>query len=315
MIHPQGADRPARAMLGVLLVTTASVSFGFMPLLQRWVTGSDPDVSTAMMLMLRFSLASATLLAIILWRRMPLPRGKTLWCYVAMGAVGYFGEAYCYFGALLFLPGGLVSLLLYTYPAFVTLASWWLLGTRPTPRTTVALAIGTSGMALTILPTINAAHGEGTGRWAGLALGIGTAVIYAGYVLAGGAMAKRWEGPLQGAFVIMASAAAMFAGVALASGDPLPSNAVAWTGIAGLALLCSVVAITCLLGGLAILGPVRTSALSLVEPLATVLVGAALLGERIGWLTGAGGMLILGGAALSIEPAAAPTTKHTSDRS
>ncbi len=309
-----GTSGASRTAAGVVMVTAASVSFGFMPLFQRWVTGSDPHISTAMLLMLRFSLASAALLTIILWRRLPLPRGKVLACYVLMGALGYFGEAYCYFGALLHLPGGLVSLLLYTYPTFVTLASWWWLGARPTPRTSLALAAGTLGMALTIVPTINAGGGEGPGRWIGLALGVGTAVIYAGYVLAGGAMATRWNGPLQGAFVIMTSAAAMFAGVAVASGDPLPSGAAAWTGIAALALLCSVVAITCLLGGLAILGPVRTSAISLVEPLATVLVGAALLGERIGWLTGAGGVLILAGAALSIGPAAT-TTEAEPDRS
>jgi DME family drug/metabolite transporter len=94
----------------------------------------------------------------------------------------------------------------------------------------------------------------------------------------------------------------MFAGVAIASGDPLPSTAAAWTGVVALAILCSVVAITCLLAGLAILGPVKTSALSLVEPLATVLVGATLLGERLGWPAGLGGAFILGGAALSIVP-------------
>ena len=40
-----------------------------------------------------------------------MPRGRVLGWYVLMGAVGYLGEAYCYFGALRFLPGGLVSLL------------------------------------------------------------------------------------------------------------------------------------------------------------------------------------------------------------
>ena len=292
----------SRAWAGALLVVTASVSFGFMPLFQRMVTAADPNISTAMLLMLRFTLASAVLLCVIVWRRLPMPRGRVLGWYVLMGAVGYFGEAYCYFGALLHLPGGLVALLLYLYPTFVTLASWWWLGARPTGRTIAAVAIGTLGMALTIVPTIGQVEGGGAGRWIGLALGVGTAVIYAAYVIAGGTLARHWNGPLQGAFVVMASAAVMFAGVALASGDPLPSTARAWTGIASLAILCSVVAITCLLAGLAILGPVKTSALSLVEPLATVLVGATLLGERIGWLAGLGGVLILGGAALSIVP-------------
>jgi drug/metabolite transporter (DMT)-like permease len=292
----------SRAWAGALLVVTASVSFGFMPLFQRMVTAADPNVSTAMLLMLRFALASAVLLCVIVWRRLPMPRGRVLGWYVLMGAVGYFGEAYCYFGALRFLPGGLVSLLLYLYPTFVTLASWWWLGARPTGRTIAAVAVGTVGMALTIVPSIGHVEGDASGRGIGLVLGVGTAVIYAAYVIAGAAISRRWQGPLQGAFIVMASAAAMFAGVAIASGDPLPSTAGAWTGVVALAILCSVVAITCLLAGLAILGPVKTSALSLVEPLATVLVGATLLGERLGWPAGLGGAFILGGAALSIVP-------------
>ena len=292
----------SRAWAGALLVVTASASFGFMPLFQRMVTAADPNISTAMLLMLRFTLASAVLLCVIVCRRLPMPRGRVLGWYVLMGAVGYFGEAYCYFGALRFLPGGLVSLLLYLYPTFVTLASWWWLGARPTGRTIAAVAVGTVGMALTIMPSIGHVEGDASGRGIGLVLGVGTAVIYAAYVIAGAAISRHWQGPLQGAFIVMASAAAMFVGVAIASGDPLPSTAAAWTGVVALAILCSVVAITCLLAGLAILGPVKTSALSLVEPLATVLVGATLLGERLGWPAGLGGALILGGAALSIVP-------------
>lgn len=307
-----------RAWVGGALVVTASVSFGFMPFFQRMVAASDPDVSTAMLLTLRFSIAAAALLGAILWKRLPMPGGRVLWWYLLMGAIGYFGEAYCYFGALRHLPGGLVALLLYLYPTFVTLASWWWLDARPTGRTIAAVAVGTLGMVLTIVPTIGQVESDGAGRWVGLALGVGTAIIYAAYVIAGGTIARHWNGPLQGAFVVMASAAVMFAGVALASRDPLPSTAGAWTGIVALAILCSVVAITCLLAGLAILGPVKTSALSLVEPLATVLVGATLLGERLGWLAGLGGAFILAGAALSIVPRTAATkaaTKATTDHS
>lgn len=297
-----------RTLYGILCVLAAGIGFGFMPLFKRWVDDSDPGVTTAMLLMLRFAIAAAVLLVVILALRLPMPRGKTLAGYVLMGCIGYFGEAYCFFGALNYIPGGLVSLLLYTYPAFVTIAAWRFMGERLTPWSIGSLVIASVGMAMTILPTLSADAGAGPAqhRWLGIALGLGTAIIYGAYVLAGSVLGRAWNGPLQSSFIVMSSAAAMFAGVALAHGDRFPNASGAWIGAITLAIVGSVIAITALLAGLAILGPVKTSALSLVEPLSTVIVGAIFLNEHLGGTQLVGGVLILVGAGLAIRPAKAP---------
>jgi drug/metabolite transporter (DMT)-like permease len=292
-----------RRFIGILCVLAAGISFGFMPLFKRWVVEADPTVSTAMLLMLRFGLASAILLPLIAARKLPMPKGRILLGYVAMGCIGYFGEAYCFFGALNHIPGGLVSLLLYTYPAFVTLGAWALFGERPSAWTLASLGVASAGMAMTIVPTLAETSETlpGANRLLGVALGLGTALIYGAYVLAGTALSRRFEGPLQSSFIVMSSAAAVFAGIVLWHREPLPTSAGVWAAAASLAVVGSVIAITALLAGLAILGPVKTSALSLVEPLATVLIGAAFLHERLTPVQLAGGGLILLGAALSIR--------------
>lgn len=294
-----------RKLIGILCVLAAGIGFGFMPLFKRWVSDADPGVSTAMLLLLRFSIAAAVLLVVILALRLPMPRGRILGGYILMGCIGYFGEAYCFFGALNYIPGGLVSLLLYTYPAFVTLAAWRFMGERLTAWTLLSLLTASIGMAMTILPTLaaegNPAHAGH--RWLGVLLGLGTALIYGLYVLFGSVLGKRWNGPLQSSFIVMSSAAAMFLGVALVQGDRLPNAAGAWVGAVTLALVGSVIAITALLAGLAILGPVKTSALSLVEPLSTVVVGAIFLNEHLSPVQLAGGALILAGAGMAVKPA------------
>lgn len=293
-----------RNLFGILCVLAAGISFGFMPLFKRWVSDADPGVSTAMLLLLRFSIAAAVLLGVIVAMRLPMPKGRILVGYILMGCIGYFGEAYCFFGALNFIPGGLVSLLLYTYPAFVTLAAWRFMGERLTAWTVLSLLTASVGMAMTILPTLTADHGPANAghRWIGVMLGLGTALIYGLYVLVGSVLGKQWNGPLQSSFIVMSSAAAMFLGVALVQGDRLPNAAGAWIGAITLALVGSVIAITALLAGLAILGPVKTSALSLVEPLSTVVVGALFLNEHLTPVQLVGGALILAGAGMAVKP-------------
>lgn len=301
-----------RRLLGILFVLAAGVSFGFMPLFKRWVVEADPTVSTAMLLMLRFGIASAILLPLIAVRRLPMPKGRVLAGYVVMGCLGYFGEAYCFFGALNHIPGGLVSLLLYTYPAFVTVGAWMLFGERPSTWTLASLAVASAGMAMTILPTLTGTSepSPGASRVMGVVLGLGTAVIYGAYVLGGTALSRRFEGPLQSSFIVMSSATAAFAGVVLWHREPLPTAHGVWVAAASLAVVGSVIAITSLLAGLAILGPVKTSALSLVEPLATVLIGATFLHERLAPVQLAGGGLILLGAALSIRRPASSSAER-----
>jgi drug/metabolite transporter (DMT)-like permease len=290
-----------RQLFGVLCVLTAGISFGFMPLFKRWIITSDPQVSNPVILFLRFSIAACVLGVITFAARLPMPKGRVLLAYIAMGCIGYFGEAYCFFGALDYISGALVSLLLYTYPAFVTLGAWKFMGERLTARTIAALIVATAGMTLTVWPALSE-HSAGGGKLIGIALGIGTAIIYGGYVLTGSVLSRHWNGPIQSSLVIMSSAAAMFAGVAVFRGDSLPHGTGAWVGVVSLSLVTSVIAITALLAGLAILGPVRTSALSLVEPLSTVVVGSLFMNERLVGVQWVGGILILTGAALSISP-------------
>ena len=110
--------------------------------------------------------------------RLSWPRGRDLAILVGMGALGYVGQAFCYFSALRHASAGLTALLLYLYPALVTLASA-ALGRQPlTRRTSLAVAASLAGIVLL-------AFGGLAGSWLGMLFGAGAAVIYTGYILVG----------------------------------------------------------------------------------------------------------------------------------
>jgi drug/metabolite transporter (DMT)-like permease len=281
--------------LGVILVLLSAASFGFMPLFASW----SGTVSVPVMLMLRFGIAAAVLFALCLVRKQRLPKGRLLLVVLAMGAVGYFGESFMYFAALSYAPSGIVSLLLYTYPAIVAVLSVTLLKETMSADRLLALALAVVGSILTAAPALMA--GGPRINPLGIIFGLVCACSYATYVLVSARLPKSL-GALPASTLVCTGASLAFAVVVLIRSlhqpEPFPATPRAWAGILCLALVCTVFGVTTFLAGLPRVGPVRASTLSTFEPIMTVAVGVAALGEHLTPIQVAGGVLIIIGAVL-----------------
>ncbi len=275
----------AETLRGALLVALSAACFGAMAVFGRYAYAGGTDVLG--LLTLRFLIGGSVLAAVARRRGVPWPRGRTLWSIVAMGALGYVGQSLCYFIALQHAQASLVALLLYLYPAFVTLLAALWLGERLTRVKCAALVLCLAGSALMV--------GGGQGEPLGIALGLTAAVVYSLYIVAG-ARVTRGVDPLATTAIVCLSAAAVFCAVSLVralSGAPphLPATPLAWSALVAIALVSTVTAMLAFFAGLPRLGAARTSMLSTLEPVVTVLLAAALLGERLAplqWVGGAG---------------------------
>lgn len=270
-------------LLGTALALLSAASFGVMPVLTKVVY--DDGVGTLGVLSVRFTLAAVVLLALARWRRERLPRGRPLRTLVALGAVGYVVESACYFLALERIGAGLTALLLYAYPALVVLLSAVLLGVRPRPLALVCVAAATVGTVLTIGPV-------GAGQTTGVLLGLGAAVAYALYIVVSSGAAPG-VGPFATSAVVMASCAVVYDVLAVGARADLPGRASAWLALVGVALVGTVVAVAAFFAALALLGPSDTAVVSTAEPVVSVAAAALVLGERLGPVQVAGGVLVL----------------------
>ncbi|WP_206953230.1 DMT family transporter [Trinickia acidisoli] len=280
--HPR-----ADTVRGALLVALSASAFGAMPIFGRYAYAGGTDVLG--LLTLRFLIGGTLLAAVACRRGVAWPRGRTLWGIVAMGALGYVGQSLCYFTALQHAQASLVALLLYLYPAFVTLLAALWLGERLTRVKAAALVLCLAGSALMV--------GGGRGDPLGIALALAAAVVYSLYIVAG-ARVTRDVDPLATTAIVCLSAAAVFCTVSIArtlAGAPphLPATAPAWAAIIAIALVSTVTAMLSFFAGLARLGAARTSMLSTLEPVVTVLLAAILLGERLAPLQWVGGVGVL----------------------
>ena len=274
-------------LVGVGLIVVSAAAFGSLPIFARFAyeDGAEP----LGLLAVRFLMAAGTMVVWMLASRRKWPRGRTLTALVLLGGVGYVGQSFSYFTALTFASASLVALLLYLYPALVTLLAAAVAKERIDRFTVGALALALLGSVLVI------GVGEG-GKPIGIALGLIAACVYAVYIVIGSRVTPT-AGAVPSTTVILLSAAVVYSVVALVKQPNYPEGTTGWLALAGVAAM-SVIAIVTFFEALERLGPADASTLSTIEPVVTVVLAATFLDESVGLLQIAGGALILGAVVL-----------------
>jgi drug/metabolite transporter (DMT)-like permease len=269
------------------LILLSALGFGSMALFAKiaYANGASP----ATVLVLRFVLAAGLLAPVVWIRRIPLPRGRVLAGFALMGAL-YTAQSQSYFTALLYASSGLVGLLLYIYPVLVTVLAVLLRYEVLDRRTFLVLLLATAGMVITL-------GGDLQGQPLGIALALLAAAVYAVYIVIGGRLTQGTD-PLAGTLVVLAAAAVCNGVLALAGGATLPGNASAWLAIGAIALFSTVMAAAAFLVGIKHVGAAQGSIISTLEPVVTICLGVALLGESITASQLFGGAMVLGAVIL-----------------
>ena len=278
---------------GILFCLASAVAFGAMGIFGK--LAYDEGATVATLLAIRFSIAAIAFWALAaatgaIRRLRAIPR-RDLGIAVALGALGYSAQAGCYFAALQQLDASLLSLVLYTFPAIVTVAAIVLGRERASRRSAAALLLVSVGLVFVLA-------GAATGALdpLGTALGLAAAVIYATYILSSEGIAGRVSPLLLSALVCTGAAATLTLGGA-AIGDLHPGNvsAAGFGWLAGIAVISTVAAVGLFFAGLARVGPTSASILSTAEPVTTVVLAFLVFGEALSAVQLAGGALVLGG--------------------
>jgi len=276
-------------LLGIGLILISAACFGALAIFGKFACASG--ISTHSLLFFRFLIAALVMTPIALLQKRRFPRGRDLAILTAMGFIGYAGVSFCYFTALDQISPGLLAILLYLYPVMVAALSFFFLEESFTKNKVLALAPAVSGAVLVIgLDT--------DGNRTGVFLGIGAAVIYAFYNVAGGSVMGRNDA-FTASLVVIASAGVFYLIYNLRAGFFIPGPGMAWLHILAIALISTALAIYTYFLGMKLAGAVNASMLSTFEPVTTMVPAAIFLGQEIGWMQAAGTALILSSAILT----------------
>lgn len=275
-----------------MLIVISALSFGSISVLTVLTTSAGTHLLTAMAW--RYVLGAMFLGAVAQTRQITTIQKRRILQIMLIGGVGQALITYLSLHALEYIPVGPLAFLFYTYPAWVALVAAIRRTERLTPIRVSALVLALAGVTIMV--------GTPTERLnpVGVMLALASAVLYSGYLPA---LEHLQEGipALLATFLLIAGAAISFVIVALVSGDlVVPTGTAVWSNILLLALVSTVIAFSALIKGLAVLGPVRTAIIATVEPFFTAVLGAVVLGSRLGISTLIGGILIAS-AVLIIE--------------
>jgi drug/metabolite transporter (DMT)-like permease len=280
--------------MGLLMCAASAASFGAMGIFGK--LAYDAGVGVLTLLLVRFVLATLMLVAANALRR-PRParpgRRGVLMAF-GLGAIGYAAQSGLYFSALTRIDAGFAALVLYVYPSLVTLGAV-ALGRDRLDRVRVgSLVIAFAGLGL-VVAVGNPASVDALG----VALVLGAAVAYTGYILVSDTVLSGRMDPLTLAAYVCAGAATSFALASAVSGKAsLSFDAIGWVWLGAIAVVSTVLAIALFFGGLARVGPSRASIISTIEPLVTVILAALVFGEGLSATQLAGGALVLGSVVL-----------------
>jgi drug/metabolite transporter (DMT)-like permease len=226
----------------------------------------------------------------------PRPHRERL---LTLGAGALFAaDLICWHYSIEAVGAGLATVLGNIQVVLVGLLAWTLLGERPANRTLVAIPVVFIGVVL--ISGVVGAGAYGEDPLLGVVYGVLTAISYALFLLVlrqGNADLRRPAGPLFDATLSAAFFCAL-AGVAIGDLDWVPSpESQAWLVL--LALSSQVLGWLLISVSLPRLPAVLTSILLMLQPVATVFLGAVLLSEEPSAVQLSGVAIVLAGVAFA----------------
>lgn len=236
----------------------------------------------------RFVSASIAIWLLLWARRRPVP-SRAIWPALCGLGLVYAGNATAYLAALQWLSASLASLLIFTYPVVVIVLAAVFLGERLTRPRMLATVMAVAGCALIV-----GFRGHEAAP-AGLLLIAVAVALVAAYILLGQPVMRHAPAHGAAAVSLLTTAIAMVITASVWGGLALGGGSRGAMLVALMGLLSTALPVTLLLVGIRDIGPGQASVYATVEPLLTVLLAAALLGERIAPLQYLGGVALLSG--------------------
>ncbi len=291
---PLADAKPRRSTLAATaLVMLSACCFGAISIFVVIATRAGAPLLTV--LALRYLLGSLGLFAIAGGLAVLHEARGRLSRFLIIGGIGQALIAFGSLSALRFIPVGTLVFLFYTYPSWIAVIAAVRGTERVTPVRIGALLLSLGGIALMV-----GAPAGGSLHPVGIALALGSALLYAFYVPFLGSLGAGIRPTASGALITGATGVLLvLVGIVAAplgmGGDTVLTvrlSSSAWSPIVALAIVSTVVAFSAFFAGLAVLGPVRTGIVSTVEPFFATVVAALVLGEPLGARTLLGGALI-----------------------
>lgn len=167
---------------GITFALTAAVLFSIKPVLIKFSYQYGGDALSIMAIRAAFSLPFYLVMLVWLCRNAQ-PREQVKkhgWQAACVGVLGYYVASYLDILSLEYISAQLERLVIFLFPTFVVLISWVVLKQRPAKGTFLSVFLGYVGIAFIVAYDLSYL---GNDVWLGSALAVGSAFIFAVYLI------------------------------------------------------------------------------------------------------------------------------------
>jgi len=280
-------------LAGLAIAISGAVLFSAKAIVAKLIYRYNVDAVTLIAFRMLFSLPF--FIAIAIWQARTQAaltsgeRGRI----VVLGLLGYYLSSFLDFLGLQYISAGLERLILFLTPSFVLLMSAFFLKKKIT--TLEWLALGTAYLG-TILVFLHDARTGGSNVALGGILVLGAAFSYAIYLLLSGELVKRVGTLRLVAYAMCVSSVACIVQFFLLRPSSMLVQPMAVYGLSLVnAVFCTVLPVFLTMVAVARIGAGTTSQAGMIGPVATLFMGALMLGEPVTGIQLAGTALVLAG--------------------
>lgn len=271
---------------GTLMVMASASGFATLAIFVKYAYAAGVNVVT--MLSARFLLAALVLWTIIGLRKIPaVVNRKAAFRLFLLGTLGYGTMSVMFASALHYLPASLAAMLLYAYPALVSIMSFALGDEAFSWAKGAALLTCFCGLFLVLGVSFENA------QLIGVVLGLGSALVYSCYIVIGNRVLKSIHSLIATTYVCTSAGITLLLAGWAGGMQSLSFSFQGWLAIFGMAILGTIVGIIGIFAGMSRIGAANASIISTMEPVITVILSALLLAEKITLPQGLGGVLII----------------------
>src|SRR3972149_1991557 len=278
---------------GVLYAVSSGLCYGLLGYFGISLMNSGLSISN--MLFWRFTIATLFMCVIL------IPKYKTIFnsykknlLFIVYGIVFYTSSAMFYFMSSKHIGSGLAMVIFFTYPAIVMMFN--VLFHKMVLRNTYYISFFIIIIGMICLANAN----KLTFNILGISLGILAAFLYACYILA----SKRTHiaPSISTLMVSLGSMISCLIASYVYDTFNIPNGFNEWFNIVGMGTLCTAIPKLFFLQALKYISSEQASMLSVFEPVAVLIFGVILLGEKISIIQIAGAIIILSGAITTLLP-------------
>lgn len=281
----------------LVAVIVSAACFATLGILTKFAFAGGADPQS--LLTWRFTIAAVVMGAIQLVRA---PREmrvtlSDLGRFSLLALSGYGFASMCYAFAVREIGASVTTVLLYTYPAIVTVIGRVFLREPLPPRRIAAVVLTFAGSAL----VADVFAGTGSVTLRGLALGLGAGLGYAVFNVLSYRVLDRRPRLVIMAYTFAISAIGIAVVTTLTTGFPATTawTMGAWVSLGFIVLIPTFAAVLLYLGGIKGMGAPQAAVISTLELPFTILLAAAFVGERLSAVQWLGAAVVLAGVVLA----------------